>query len=69
MAGLIIGSNIEHLSVVRVWDYWLGLYWGRLSRGWVFVSELMSLSVVTVSVTIPFAEESAAARRGLAWWY
>jgi len=31
------------------------------------VSELISLSAVTVLVAIPSAKKSAAARRGLAW--
>jgi len=67
MAGLTIGSDIEHLSIVRVWDYRLGLYWGRPLRGRVSISELTSLSAVTVLVAIPSAKESAAARRGLVW--
>jgi len=69
MAGLIIGSDMEHLSIVRVWDYRLGLYWGRPSRGRVSVSELMSSSMVTVLVAIPSAKESTVARRGLAQWH
>jgi hypothetical protein len=69
MSGLIIGSDIEHLSVVRVRDYRLGLYWGRLSWGRVSISELTSSSAVTALVAIPSAKESAAARRGLARWH
>jgi len=33
------------------------------------VSELMSLSAVTILVAIPSTKESAVARRGLVWWY
>ena len=66
MASLAVGSDMEYLSVVRVRDHWLGLYWGRESREWVSVSKTMSLSVVTTLITIPSTKESAAARRGLA---
>ena len=65
MASLTVGSNMEYLSVVYVWDYWLGLYWGKELQGWVFVSKPISLSTVTALITIPFVKESAAAKKGL----
>ena len=61
----MVGSDTEYLSVVRVWDYWLGLHWGRESRGRVFIFKTTSLSTVTTLITIPSTKESTAARRGL----
>ena len=69
MAGLAVSSDMEYLSIVRVRDYRLGLYWGRELWGRVSVSKIMSLSAVTALITIPSAKESAAARRGLVLWY
>ena len=65
MAGLVVGSGMEYLSIVRVQGYWLGLYWGRELRGRVFISKSISLSAVIALVIIPSIKESAAARRGL----
>ena len=69
MAGLAVGSGMEYLSVVRVRDYQLGLYWGRELQGRVFIFKTMSLFIVTTLVTIPSVKESAIARGGLAWWH
>ena len=69
MASLSISSDIEHLSIVRIQDYWLGLHWGRKSRGRVSMSGPTSPSAATVLVTIPSAKEFAAASRGLARWH
>ena len=66
MAGLVVGSDMEYLSIVRVQDHRLGLYWGRESRGRVSVFKTTSLSAVTALITIPSAKESAVARRDLA---
>ena len=66
IAGLAVGSGMEYLSIVYVWGHRLGLYWGRESQVWVFVSKPMSLSIVTTLVTIPSVKESAMAKGGLA---
>ena len=65
MAGLIVGSGMEYLSVVRVQGYWLGLYWGRELWVWVFIFKPMSLFTVTTLVIIPSVKKSTAARGGL----
>ena len=69
MAGLAVSSDMEYLSVVRVQDYQLRLQQGRELRGRVSVSKTMSLSAVTALITIPFAKESAAVKRGLVLQY
>ena len=69
IASLVVGSGTEYLSIVYIQNYWLGLCWGRESRGWVSIFKIISLSIVTALITIPFIKESAVARGGLVWLY
>ncbi len=69
MTSFTISGGTKYLSIIRVQDYWLKLYWERKLQRGVFVSKPTSLSIVTFLVTIPFIKESAMAKKGLTQWH